>query len=58
MAHPRNPRHFPRMKVRGARRRRDAPHQRMLRSFDQLNAAVRLASLSFAEFTVTLGRLR
>jgi hypothetical protein len=38
---PRNPRYFPKMKVRGARRRLIAPFQRMAGSFDRLGEAFR-----------------
>lgn len=37
--HPRTPRHFPRMKVRGARRRRDAPWQMIARQYDLFGEA-------------------
>jgi len=37
MSKPRNPRYFPHMKVRGARRRRIAPIQRMAGAFDSLS---------------------
>lgn len=36
MSLPRNPRYFPKMKVRGARRRRLATFQRIAGSFDRL----------------------
>lgn len=39
MQKPRNPRYFPKMKVRGARRKRLAPFQRMTRQFELLNEA-------------------
>ncbi|WP_242089213.1 hypothetical protein [Curtobacterium sp. DN_7.5] len=39
MSKPRNPRYFPTMKVRGARRRRIAPYQRATGSFERLAAA-------------------
>lgn len=41
---PRNPRHFPKMKVRGARRRQQAPVQRVLRAFDGFGLAVLAAA--------------
>ena len=41
---PRNPRYFPRMKVRGARRRRIAPMQRVFRSFDQFGYSMAAAA--------------
>jgi hypothetical protein len=47
MSKPRNPRYFPRMKVRGAQRRRQAPLQRMAGAFDQLSAAALSASDAF-----------
>jgi hypothetical protein len=38
---PRNPRYFPKMKVRGARRRLIAPFQRTAGSFDRLGESFR-----------------
>jgi len=51
MSKSRNPRYFPRMKIRGARRRRVASLQRMTGSFDRLSA-------STAQAADTLVRLR
>lgn len=39
MSRPRNPRYFPRMKVRGARRRKLAPYQRVYGAFDEMAAS-------------------
>lgn len=36
---PRNPRYFPRMKVRGAARKHQAPFQKLAGSFDRLGIA-------------------
>lgn len=43
MSKPRNPRYFPRMKVRGASRRMVAPYQRAARGFDGISASVHIA---------------
>lgn len=40
MQKPRNPQYFPKMKVRGARRKRLAPFQRMARQIVKLGVAV------------------
>lgn len=47
MQRPRNPRHFPRMKIRGASRRRQAPWQRMLRGIDGIGRSALEASGAF-----------
>ena len=47
MSKPRNPRYFPRMKVRGARRHRIASVQRLAGSFDRLAAAAAAALDAF-----------
>jgi len=46
---PRNPRYFPKMKVRGARRRRIAGFQRMMGAFDGLSLAAVDAVASLKE---------
>lgn len=46
MSKPRNPRYFPRMKVRGARRRRLAPFQRLQGGFDHLSVVSESAARS------------
>jgi len=43
---PRNPRYFPRMKIRGAQRRRIAPVQRVAGAFDRMNVAMHIAAMS------------
>lgn len=43
---PRNPRYFPKMKVRGTRRRHLAPWQRLQRGFDMLGRVADEASKS------------
>jgi len=48
---PRNPRYFPRMKVRGAQRRRVAPMQRATGAFDRMNVAMRIAAMSMFKIT-------
>jgi hypothetical protein len=53
-ARPRNPRYFPRMKVRGAQRRHLAPMQRLARSFDALGSAFAMASATFAGFGLAI----
>lgn len=50
MSNPRTPRYFPRIKVRGARRRRRAPFERLSGSVDRLTAA-------FARFSVAIAAL-
>lgn len=52
---PRNPRYFPRMKVRGARRRWMAPVQRLGGSFDRLGDAMTVAAQHIAR---TVEKLR
>lgn len=54
MSKPRNPRYFPKMKVRGARRRRMAPFQRTLRAFDSLFEVGQRAARSILEFDKAL----
>lgn len=46
---PRNPRYFPRMKVRGARRRREAPLQRLAGAFVRVGELMAQSAESFAE---------
>jgi hypothetical protein len=48
---PRNPEFFPRMKVRGARRRRLAPFQAMKGSLRRLSDAAGAASASLTAYT-------
>lgn len=47
---PRNPRYFPRMKVRGARRKRLAVFQRAAGAFDGLNIVARDAAVNLDHF--------
>jgi len=49
---PRNPSYFPRMKVRGARRRRLAPFQRATGSFLRLNGTMREAAEAMRRLAV------
>jgi hypothetical protein len=51
---PRNPRYFPHMKVRGARRRRIAGIQRMTGAFDRLGNVTARAGEQFAAFVHTV----
>lgn len=55
---PRTPEHFPRMKVRGARRRRLAPRQlaigRMHRAFEGLGAALHQIGESARYVTISI----
>ena len=46
MGNPRTPQYFPKMKVRGARRRRLAPWQRAYRALDGLNVSAANAAIS------------
>ena len=46
MGNPRTPQYFPKMKVRGARRRRLAPWRRAYRAFDGFNASLANAAIS------------
>ena len=48
----RNPRNFPKMKVRGARRRRLAPWQRLAGSFDALADSTRVTSQAMMALAV------
>jgi hypothetical protein len=57
MSRPRNPRHFPRMKVRGARRRRLAPMQLVAGSFDRLSFAARISGDAIRGLTLTFERM-
>lgn len=54
MSAPRNPRYFPAMKVRGARRRRLAPVQRMTGAFDRLSLTAWQAQVAFAQLTIAV----
>lgn len=56
MNRPRTPEHYPRMKVRGERRRRIAPLQRSRRSFKQFSLAAEHAATSFAALAAILSR--
>jgi len=47
---PRNPRYFPRMKVRGKSRRYVAPVQRLAGAFDRLNIVMPIAAQSLYAF--------
>jgi hypothetical protein len=47
---PRNPRYFPKMKVRGARRRDLAPWQRMYRRFDVMGESFAEVARTFGDF--------
>ena len=49
MQKPRNPRHFPAMKVRGRRRRQVAPYHRLQRSFDKIAQAAIVSAVSFEQ---------
>lgn len=51
MSRARNPRNFPRMKVRGVFRRRVAPMQRMLGAFDRLPTFAAQASTAMTRLT-------
>lgn len=51
---PRNPHYFPRMKVRGARRRRLAPMQRISGSFDGMVRASVMASAFLTGFGLAI----
>jgi len=53
MSNPRTPRYFPHMRVRGARRRRFAPFQRLAGSFDQLAGAFDQLGRASATATAT-----
>lgn len=46
---PRNPQYFPRMKVRGARRKQLAPFQRAAGAFDRLTVTTEQAAESFSK---------
>jgi hypothetical protein len=48
----RNPRNFPKMKVRGARRRRLAPWQRLAGSFDALADSTHVTGQAIKALTV------
>ena len=54
MSKPRNPRYFPRMKVRGAKRRRLAPYQRMARVFDQMTTTNAAVARAFDQLAASL----
>lgn len=54
MSKPRNPRYFPRMKVRGARRRQVAGIQRLTGAFDYLSMTAWQAQVSMAAFAATV----
>lgn len=56
MTKPRNPRYFPRMKVRGARRRRIAGIQSVTGFFDRLGANTIAASVAIGGFIEALAR--
>lgn len=56
MNRPRTPEHYPRMKVRGERRRRIAPSQRSRRSFTQFSLAVGHAATSLDALAAILSR--
>lgn len=58
MSTPRTPRYFPRMKVRGARRRRIAPLQRIAGAFDRLQVDTEKAVIALTGLAslVTLQR--
>jgi hypothetical protein len=51
---PRNPRYFPKMKVRGARRRQIAPWQRMAGGIDRMGYAFHEVAHTFADFLKAL----
>lgn len=55
MTKPRTPEFFPRMKVRGARRRRLAPYQRFAGQLYRLGASARDALTAMETFSKTLG---
>lgn len=57
MSKPRNPRYFPRMKVRGARRRRIAGIEGMAGWFDRLGYSAFTASVALGGFVEALERL-
>lgn len=52
-ARPRTPRYFPRMKVRGARRRRMAPVHRVQRAFEELARDALAAAVLMREALAT-----
>lgn len=52
---PRNPEHYPRMKVRGERRRRLAPWQRLRRGYTGITLSAAHAADAFAKLTAILG---
>lgn len=54
---PRNPRHFPRMKVRGARRRQLAPWHRTAGSIDRMGEALAIAGSQMIQFTKAMNAL-
>jgi hypothetical protein len=54
MGQPRNPRYFPKMKVRGARRQRLAPFQRLAGVFDEMTLATKRSAESFRQFVTLL----
>lgn len=50
MNKPRNPRYFPRMKVRGRKRRMQAPFQRMAGTFDAMGMRLEFAAWQLRVF--------
>ena len=50
----RNPRYFPLMKVRGSRRRRLAPMQRLSGSFDGMGSVIAMTSVALASFGLAI----
>lgn len=57
MSRPRTPEHFPRMKIRGARRRRLAPYQRFARAAAQSAHALSELGLASAHADISMERL-
>lgn len=55
-ANPRTPRYFPAMKVRGARRNRLAPFQRLAGSFDRMSDAAKRVGESMRELAKVGGQ--
>lgn len=54
---PRNPRHYPHMKVRGSERKRQAPLRRLERTTDLFVAAMRRMSVSVVTAAAAMNKL-
>jgi hypothetical protein len=53
---PRNPRYFPKMKVRGKRRRIAARYQRVARAADLFSAACASTGIALSAFSIAVSR--